>query len=233
METYKLITYMPGENIPRVANALLAREYQNQTYKYLIFSQIDIIELAYDKDELCKAYVDFLDTWKLPFGFYSYYGRFNSVLPESANKPNPRLILKTKYGKCDLISQFAYGFLIINVELFKQANIKMDETYPAIFYIQDLAEQCFQKNLWLSNCFYFDIHESWKMFKEHKNNGYNINIRDFQEEKERYNKQERKYGTLQEFLDIYKAKLHEGENQVQAVSSESGIIDITKLVENQ
>lgn len=233
MNRYKLLTYTAGENVPRMINNMLAAEYKDQTAQYLIFSQTDIIDLANNQSELCNAYCNFLDTWKVPFGFYSYYGRFNSVLPESANRPNPRLVLKTKYGKCDLISQFAYGFIIINVETFKNGNIKLDETYPAIFYIQDLAEQCFQKNLWLSNCYYIDIHESWKMFKEHKNNGYNINIKDFQEEKERYNKQPRNYGPIQEFLDRYKVKLHEDDNKVQVESNESGIIDITKLVENQ
>lgn len=223
MNTYKLITYDFGINVPKLVNEYLEIEYKNQENQYLIFSQNDIINLAIDKDKLCNEYVNFMNNWEVPFSFYCYYGRFNSVLPEYANHPNPRLIIKTAKGKADLISQLAYGFLILNVSMLKSQNIKLDETYPAIYYLQDLAEQCFKTKLWLSNCNFFDIHESWKLFKEHKNNGYNINIKDFNEEKERYDKLNIKYMDLKEFLDIYKAHIHKEDNVVTINSIESGV----------
>lgn len=237
MENYKLITYEIGKNAPKLINEYLTKEYQEQNYKYLIFSQTDIIDLAKNPEELCNAYVNFMDTFNLPFTFYCYYGRFNSVLPESANYPNPRVIVKTDKGKADLITQMAYGFLILNVSMLKSQSIKLDETFPAIFYLQELAEQCFQKKLWLSNCCFLDMHESWKYFKEHKNNGYNIDIKAFQEEKDRYNKRNIQYSGIKEFLDIYKQELHKSNNDVTIsvpgnTNNTAEIIDLTKLTEN-
>lgn len=219
MDNYKLITYKIGENVPKLVNTYLDQEYQEQNYKYLIFSQTDIIDLAINTEELCNTYVNFMDTFNVPFTFYCYYGRFNSILPESANYPNPRLIVNTSKGKADLITQLAYGFLVINVSMLKSQLIKLDETYPAIFYLQELAEQCYRKKLWLSNCCFLDVHESWKLFKEHKNNGYNIDIKAFQEEKERYNKQNIQYMQIKEFLDIYKQELHKNENITMTIPS--------------
>jgi hypothetical protein len=229
MNIYNLIEYEAGINVPQLVNKYLTAEYANQEHEYLIFSQSDILAIAKDKNELCNTYINFMNAWKVPFTFYCYYGRFNSVLPDSANHPNPRLVVKTEKGKADLISQLAYGFLVLNVSMLKSKNIKLDESYPAIFYLQELAEQCYRTKLWLSNCCFFDVHESWKLFKEHKNNGYNIDIKAFNEEKERYNKQNIEYKDIREFLEIYKASIHPIQNNVAVTSSESGITNTTNL----
>ena len=232
MNTYALIEYEAGINVPQLVNKYLTTEYTNQEHEYLIFSQTDILANAIDKNELCNAYINFMNTWQVPFTFYCYYGRFNSVLPESANHPNPRLLVKTEKGKADLISQLAYGFLVLNVSMLKSKNIKLDESYPAIFYLQELAEQCYRTKLWLSNCCFFDLHESWKLFKEHKNNGYNIDIKAFNEEKERYNKQNIQYKDVRDFLEAYKAAIHPVENNIVVTSNESGATNAAQLSVN-
>lgn len=230
MNAYQLITYAPGQNVPVMVNEFLNKEYNNQTVDYLIFCQTDIAEMANDIKEVCEKYVEFIQITNIPFTFYSYYGRFNSVLPESANLPNPKLIIKTAAYKCDLTSQFAYGFLIINVTKFKNANIKLDESMSAIFYLQDLAEQCYQKKLWISNCYYLDIHESWKLFKEHKNNGYNIDINAYKKEKEDYNKKNIKYKNINEFIEDYKAYIATN-NNVDNANTNVNIVSTDKPAE--
>lgn len=235
MEIYKLISYKAGSiNVPKRINEELDKEYIKQTCKYLIFSQEDVLELAKDKNELCNEYVKFMDNWKIPFATYYFYGRFNSIMPETINRPNPKLIINSKKGKCDVISQPAYGFLILNIEMLKSKNIKMDDTYPEIFYLQDLAEKCMKEGLWLSNNSFIDIHNSWELFKEHKNNGYAIDIAKFTSEKNRYNQIPRDYKPLQVFIEAFKKYINEDSTTIAITKQhEEGteLIDITKLVE--
>lgn len=205
MNKFKTLEYEAGKlNVPKLINENLKKEYENQTVKYLIFVQTDIIENCIDFEKTCNNYCNFLDKWNIPFSYYSYYGRFNRVLPETNNIPTAKLNFNIKGEIVDVISQLAYGFLILDVEKLKSKNILIDESYPAIFYLQDLAEKCYKEDLWISNCYFFDIHDSWNMFKNQENNGYNISMKDFSEEKNRYNKIQRIYKSAQEFIEDFK-----------------------------
>ena len=234
MDLYKLFTYKEGTlNVPQFINTELSKEYTEQHYKYLIFAQEDVINNAKDKEQLCKAYTDFMDFWKLPFTTYAFYGRFNSVMPETANRPNPKLIIECKKGKVCVIGQPAYGFLIVNIEMLKSKNIKCDESYPEIFYLQDLAEKCYKENLWISNNNFLDINESWTLFKEHKNNGYNIDIKKFVSEKNRYNQIPRNYKPLNDFIENFKKYINdEASVKIEEPKQENNdLIDLSKLIE--
>lgn len=235
MEKYKLISYKAGSiNVPKRINEELDKEYVEQTCEYLIFSQIDVLENAKDKNQLCDEYVKFMDNWKIPFVTYYYYGRFNCIMPDTINRPNPKLIINTKKGRCAVISQPAYGFLVLNISMLKSKNIKMDDTYPEIFYLQDLAEKCMKEGLWVSNNTFIEMDKSWELFKTHKNDGYAIDIAKFTSEKNRYNQIPRDYKPLQFFIEAFKKFVNGEEVQVAATQQhEEGteLIDITKLVE--
>jgi hypothetical protein len=222
MEICKLIQYEIGKvNVPKIVNEFLDKEKENRTIQYYIFSQTDVIDNAQDPNTLGNMYVNLLTTFNMPFGYYSYYGRFNRVLPTITNTPNPVYVFNIKNTKVDVTNQLAPGFLIVDMDMLNKNNIRLDETYPEIFYLQDLAEKCFKAGLWKSNCFFFDIHESWKLFKNQNNDGRQIDIKKFTEEKNRYTEKKPEYKPVNFFIDelkkIYSTEIKEEKEEKEEV----------------
>lgn len=232
MNTYSVISYKAkNTNVPALINQYLVKEYQIQENEVLIFIQEELLNDVLDKTKLFNEYTNFIKEWNLPFSYYFYYGKFNRVLPQTANTPNPKYEFKTSNGIISISNQLAYGLLVLNISLLKTKNILFDDSYPQLFYLQDFAEKCYKNNLWISNCFFVDIHESWKFFKEESHEYFTIDGKKFLEEKERYNKINPQYKNPNEFIEDFKKYLHPEKVTVkqQAVQSSPQIIDITTL----
>ena len=211
----KVITYIPQEilktqTIPHYFNIELEKVYNDEKIDNIIFVQKDIQDNIIDFTKFIESYTQLMLEYDLPYCFYPYYIYFNRLLPNILNKPNPKLsITIKKVKKLNIICVPAYGFLVLNIKKLKSINFKFNEELTELYWLQDMIQQCFNNKLWLSNCCFLDVFESWKMTKDYYNiQGYYINGEKYKKEKENYEKQQIKYHSIQEFLDLFKGKLN-------------------------
>ena len=211
----KIITYIPQEiiktqSIPKYFNSELEKAYKNDKIDNLIFIQKDIQDNIIDFNKFIESYNQLMLEYDLPYSFYPYYIYFNRLLPNVLNKPNPKLNITIKKVKnIQVVCVPAYGFLMLNVKKLKSINFKFDENLTELYWLQDMIQKCYEQKLWLSNCCFLDVTESWKMLKDYRNiNGFYINGETYKKEKENYEKLQIKYHSIQEFLDIFKGKFN-------------------------
>ena len=124
------------------------------------------VPVTISKEDVIQAYLDLMQELDLPFTFFPYYSTFNRVLTDSLNFINPKLMINANGKQYPVVIQPVYGLLILDVKKIKSINFKFDQTYPEIFYLQDLIEKCFQEKLWISNCAFIDICNSNSYLKD-------------------------------------------------------------------
>lgn len=203
----KIITYQQNINIPEFFNLELNKAYKDNKQTKLTFIQTDLLSNLKNSKDFFDKYNSFMDEWDLPYAFFPYYVYFNKLLPNELGKPNPKYIFNIKNKKkVDVITQPAYGFLILNVKKMKSINFNFNIEYSEIYYLQDMVEKCYQNNLWISNCYFIDRHESWKDLKQLTIDGKLVNVKKYKEEKEKYNKLNIQYSSPQVFIESFKRK---------------------------
>lgn len=203
----KIITYQQNINIPEFFNLELNKAYKDNKQTKLTFIQTDLLSNLKNSKDFFDKYNSFMDEWDLPYAFFPYYVYFNKLLPNELGKPNPKYIFNIKNKKTvDVITQPAYGFLILNVKKMKSINFNFNIEYSEIYYLQDMVEKCYQNNLWISNCYFIDRHESWKDLKQLTIDGKLVNVKKYNEEKEKYNKLNIQYSSPQVFIESFKRK---------------------------
>lgn len=211
----KIITYIPQEiiktqNIPHYFNKELEKIYTNEKIDNIVFVQKDIQDNIIDFNKFVNSYTQLMTEYDLPYSFFPYYIYFNRLLPNILNIPNPKLNITIKKVKnVQVVCVPAYGFLILNVKKLKSINFKFNEELSELYWLQDMIQKCYEQKLWLSNCCFLDVPESWKMLKDYHNiNGFYINGEKYKNEKANYEKQQIKYHNIQEFLNIFKGKFN-------------------------
>lgn len=209
----KIITYIPREiiktqSIPEYFNKELEKAYENEKIDNIIFIQKDVQDNIIDFNKFIEQYTQLMIDYDLPYCFYPYYIYFNRLLPNILNKPNPKLNITIKKVKnIQVVCAPAYGFLMLNVKKLKDINFKFDVSLPELYWMQDMIQRCYEFSLWVSNCCFLDVPESWKMMKDSYNiQGYYVNGEKYKKEKETYDKKQIKYHNIQEFLNIFKGK---------------------------
>lgn len=205
----KIITYDPNKldiSVPAYYNKILAETYKNEKVKYLTFIQADLAEQCKDFSKFISNYLDFLTEWNLPYIFFPYYLYFNKMLPNILGKPNPKLEVIAGDKKLNVVMSPAYGFLMLDVKKLKDINFSFNESYTELFYLQDLIQTCYEKDLWISNCCFLDRYQSWEDLKELSLTGYTINSLKFNAEKTEYEKRSVEYKSPNEFLVTFKEK---------------------------
>lgn len=209
----KIITYIPQEiiktqSIPQYFNQELEKVYKDDTVDNIIFIQKDLQDNIIDINKFIESYNQLMIDYDLPYCFYPYYLYFNKLLPNILNKPNPKINLTIKKVKnIQVVNIPAYGFLMLNVKKFKDIKFNFDQTLPELYWLQDMIQKCYEFNLWISNCCFLDVPNSWEMTKDFYNiNGYHVNGDKYKKEKETYENKQIKYHTIQEFLDIFKKR---------------------------
>lgn len=203
----KIITYQQNINIPEFFNLELNKAYKDNKQTKLTFIQTDLLSNLKNSKDFFAKYNSFMDEWDLPYAFFPYYVYFNKLLPNELGKPNPKYIFNIKNKKkVDVITQPAYGFLMLNVKKMKSINFNFNIEYSEIYYLQDMVEKCYQNNLWISNCYFIDRHESWKDLKQLTIDGKLVNVKKYNEEKEKYNKLNIQYSSPQVFIEAFKRK---------------------------
>lgn len=203
----KIITYQQNINIPEFFNLELNKAYKDNKQTKLTFIQTDLLSNLKNSKDFFDKYNSFMDEWDLPYVFFPYYVYFNKLLPNELGKPNPKYIFNIKNKKkVDVITQPVYGFLILNVKKMKSINFNFNIEYSEIYYLQDMIEKCYQNNLWISNCYFIDRHESWKDLKQLTIDGKLVNVKKYNEEKEKYNKLNIQYSSPQVFIESFKRK---------------------------
>ena len=181
-----IIIINPNEqkNIPKFLNETIEN---NQNEKYIMFIFNDLYEHIIDKDLFFNKYYELLKTYDLPYAFYPYYIHFNKALTSFISIANPKMRVEVKEKlSFDVINQTAYGMLIIDTEKLKEINFKFNETYAIAFYIQELIEECYNKNLYISNSWFIDVYKSYEMIDSNMKDGFKINPKDFTEEKAKF-----------------------------------------------
>ena len=239
MSETKLFSYKEGTvNIPKLVNQQLKIFYQQEFDGSLVFAQEDVLQMAVDKDKLVQEYGDFVQHWKIPFATYCHYGRFNSAFPNADNRANPRFRVKTSRGICQVCTQPAYGLLTLNLKLLKPKKIFLSQKYPVMLYLQELAQRCMLQDLWISNNHFLDIDQSWKLFKSRSPKAYQIDMKVFTEQRERYKKDLNPiYGSANDFVQALKGWLERDalqeleslpKTEIQKMETAYQIIDLLK-----
>lgn len=203
----KIVVYDPTKlqkSVPAYYNEILTDVYENSTdIDTITFAQQDLLLNLKDKNEFIKAYLNFIQEWDLPFAFFPYYGHFARALYESMNIPNPKLEIKLSDNeKINVVVQPTYGFLVVNVKKFKDINFKFNEEFTEIYYLQDMVQKMYEAKLWISNCSFIDIFESWNYLKDQAANYYLIDMQKYQKESEKYEAKE--LVDLNKFLELLK-----------------------------
>jgi len=172
------------ENIPKYLNQIILN---NKDEKYIMFIFNDLYEHIINKEEFYEKYCNLLKTYDLPFAFYPYYIHFNKVLQGFASIPYTKMRCTVNNNESfDVVNQTAYGMLIIDNEKIKRINFKFNEIFKKAFYIQELIEVCFQKDLIVSNSWYMDVCKSSEMVNDSMKNGFIIDVKNFTEEKTKF-----------------------------------------------
>jgi hypothetical protein len=205
----KIIVYNPKnikeETIPAYLNTELKKAYANTKLSYITFIFEDLSKTLKDQNLFATKYKDFMKEWNLPYVFFPYYVYFNKMLPNTLQRPNPKLKVNIK-GKSpiNVITAPAYGFLMLDVKRLKSINFEFNENYTELYYIQDLIQKCYENKFWISNCCFIDRFNSYEDLKELTLEGLTINSEKFNKEKAEYDKQGFKYQSVQEFLNDLK-----------------------------
>lgn len=206
----KIVTYdiiNKKINVPKFFNEQLEKAKNVQNIDTITFIQLDLINNLKDTNKFIQEYLSLMNELDLPFIFFPYYGTFNRVMTDNLNFINPKLLINTANKKYPIVMQPIFGLLIVNVKKLESINFKFDEQLSEIFYIQDLAERCFKEKLWISNCAFVDIQNSNTYLKNEKAPTYQIDVELFKKEQQIYNKTQRNYAPLQEFVDTFKKYL--------------------------
>lgn len=209
----KIISYVPQEiiktkTIPQFFNQELKNAYKNDKIEYIIFMQKDVQDNIKDLNNFVDQYKNLMVDYDLPYSFYPYYIYFNRLLPNILNKPNPKLkVIIKKVKTINVVCTPGYGFLMLDVKKLKSINFEFDETLSELYWLQDLIQKCFEQKLWISNCCFLDILNSWELLKDYKTiKGYYINNEKYQKEKQIFDNKKITYHGIQEFLDLFKGK---------------------------
>lgn len=207
----KIISFDPEKEkkIPEFFNKNIDENSGKE--KYLMFIFNDIYESIKNVDELVKKYTEFMDRYNLPYVFYPYYVHFNKIFPDSIGYPNPRahVLVSKNNDQLDIISNPAYGLIIINIEKMNEINFRFNTKYSRAFYIQNLINECFKHKLWISSHYFIDVKNSYTLF-ELKNNGYVIPSNEFLKEKEEFRQEtEMKPESINDFINSLKTYLNE------------------------
>ncbi len=182
----KLISYDPQEikNVPAFMNKCID-EYSDERFFMFIFDSV--IKYVIDKEELVHKYEELLTKLDLPYAFFPYYAHFNKILPNNLGKPSPRISAKLKDGFAfDIVQEPTFGMLVLDMEKLKKINFRFNEEYKMSFYIQDLIKKCLDNNLYFSEAYFIDVHESHKLFNFNFNNVFIYDRNKFVEEKQKY-----------------------------------------------
>ena len=205
----KIIVYNPNKikdnNIPAYLNMELKKAYTNEKLSYITFIFDDLSKKIKDQNSFVTKYKEFMKEWNLPYAFFPYYVYFNKILPNSLQRPNPKLKVNIK-GKnaINVICAPAYGFLMLDVKKLKSIDFTFNEHYTELYYIQELIQKCYENKFWVSNCCFIDRLNSWEDLTELTLEGLTINSEKFNAEKTEYDKQGFKYQSIQEFLNVFK-----------------------------
>jgi hypothetical protein len=206
----KIIIYNKAttENVPAYFNSILEKIYNDDSISYVTFIQSDLHEQCKDPNQFINSYKEFITEWNLPFAFYPYYIYFNKTLPNICPNPNPKLklVVKETGKQLNLVVSPAYGFLILDVKSLKSINFKFNEQLKELYYLQDLAQKCFDNKLTITNCCFFDRLNSWEDLKVMTTEGCYINSEDYKKEKELYEQTKFTYQSIQEVIDLFKGK---------------------------
>ena len=205
----KIIVYNPKnikeELIPSYLNTELKKAYANTKLSYITFIFEDLSKMLKDQNSFVTKYKDFMKEWNLPYVFFPYYVYFNKILPNTLQRPNPKLKVNIKdRSPINVITAPAYGFLMLDVKRLKSINFEFNENYTELYYIQDLIQKCYENKFWISNCCFIDRFNSYEDLKELTLDGLTINAEKFNKEKTEYDKQGFKYQSVQEFLNELK-----------------------------
>ncbi len=201
----KIISYDP-DTIKDYSKFLNDALESTKDEKYLMFVFNQIINAAKDKEEVAKKYEELLETMNLPFAFFPYYLHFNKILPALIAKPSPRIIGKTKNGFVfDVVQEPTFGLLAVNAQMLRDNGITFDDKFKTSFYIQDLIVKCFEKNLYFSASYFIDVHSSYELFNDDFRNGYKIDVKKFNDEKQEFFKIHNK--NYSELINGYVEKL--------------------------
>lgn len=209
----KIIVYNPNElkdkNIPAYLNIELNKAYANEKLSYITFIFEDLSKKLKDQNSFVTKYKTFMQEWNLPYVFFPYYVYFNKMLPNSLQRPNPKLKVNIK-GKdsINVICAPAYGFLMLDLKKLKSINFVFNENYTELYYIQDLIQKCYENKFWISNCCFIDRLNSYEDLAEITLDGLTINSEKFNTEKTEYDKQGFTYQSIQEFLNILKGSFN-------------------------
>lgn len=209
----QVILYDPFScsNVPELFNTHLLKSYNNcdkEQEFYLILIHNDVIQNLKNSEQFFNDYISFMKKWDMPYIFFPYYAYFNKALPDMVGKPNPRVELKFKGETINIVNQICHGCLILNIKKLKTINFQFNTNYPILYYLQDLAEQCYQKQLWISNCWFLDRFKSWEDLIEITCNGLQIDNKKFQEQKTKYAANKVEYHPVQTFIDKFKEKFN-------------------------
>ena len=207
------------KNIPSFLNETIQN---NPNEKYIMFIFNDLYEHIIDKDLFFNKYSELLKTYNLPYAFYPYYIHFNKVLASYVSIANAKMRVEPKNNiPFDIINQTAYGMLIVDVEKLKEIDFKFNEAYSQAFYMQELIEICFNKNLYISNSWFMDVYKSYEMVDSNMKDGYKINSKIFTEEKAKFfavfkqNQPEQGNEFIKKIQEKYFSKKDEHVNMVQ------------------
>lgn len=216
----KIISYDPKniENISKFFNETIDNYRHESDYNgFIMFIFEDILNHAINKENLINSYKNLLINFDLPFAFYPYNLHFNKVLPSSNSIPTPKIHGKYKDLDFDVVNQPCFGMLVLNLN--KLCNFKFNEEYEVSFYIQDLIFYCKTNNLYLSNSFFIDVHDSFKLFNSNFKTGFLPNVEKFKKEKEMFfSKNKNEPENINNFVKFLKEKLNPVDNILNQLS---------------
>jgi hypothetical protein len=212
----KIVVFNPkelpdGKTIPEYMNETLIQCYNNEKISFLTFVYSDLYDNLKDCNGFIQKYKEFMVKYNLPYAFFPYYTFFNKLMPTSLALPNPRVrftIEKTN-DEINLVCSVAPGFLMLDVKKLKSIEFKFNTEFPVIYYFQDMAQKCFENNLWYSNCCFIDRLNSWEDLKVQTNAGITISNDKFEAEKANYDKLGYTYHDIQQVINILKEKLNQ------------------------
>lgn len=182
----KVVKYNPLE-IKKVSS-FFNIEIEKCEEKYIMFIFNDIYDEVKNIEEFVQAYEKLLFKNNLPFAFYPYYVHFNKVLCDYIKFPNPKVHIENADNKFDIVNQPAMGMLILDLEKLKEHNFKFSNEYDEAFYIQEVVMFCFEKKLYFSTLYFYDVYKSWTYLKSNITKGYLPNVKAFKEEKAKFYK---------------------------------------------
>lgn len=181
----KIITYNPKSilNTASFLNEQLGK--LNEDDRFVMFVYDTIIDKVKSKEKLVTEYENLMTKLDLPFMFFPYYLHFNKILPALVAKPSPRITVTMSNGtKFDVVQEPTFGLLILDVKKLKAIGFRFNEKYAKAFYLQDLILRCFEKKLYFSTNYFIDVKNSFELFDDTFEQGYNVDPGEFMKEKQ-------------------------------------------------